>query len=258
MHRAQAPILFAALVLAGAGFAQQAGDSRRSGYDMMQPSLQEMERDDGTNPAMLWVREGKSLWSQKLGPDAKSCADCHGDATQTMRGAAARYPAFDAAAQKPIDLAGRIQQCRTERQHATPLARESRGLNALASYVSLQSRGLAITPPQDARLDATRAQGAALFNARMGQLNLSCAACHDANAGQKLGGSLIPQAHPTGYPIYRLEWQDIGSLQRRLRNCMIGVRAEPFPSGSAEYIALEAYLMQRAAGMAMDAPGVRP
>jgi len=51
---------------------------------------------------------------------------------------------------------------------------------------------------------------------------------HDKRRSKnRRGGSVIPQAHPTGYPLYRLEWQAVGSLQRRLRNCMIGVRAEP-------------------------------
>ena len=36
-------------------------------------------------------------------------------------------------------------------------------------------------------------------------------------AGQKLAAVTIPQGHPTGYPIYRLEWQTLGSLKRRLR-----------------------------------------
>ena len=48
---------------------------------------------------------------------------------------------------------------------------------------------------------------------REGQLNLSCANCHDDNWDKRLAGSPIPQAHPTGYPIYRLEWQTLGSLQ---------------------------------------------
>ena len=74
--------------------------------------------------------------------------------------------------------------------------------------------------------------GRALFEQRMGQLDLSCAHCHDAAAGRRLGGSPIPQAHPTGYPIYRLEWQGLGSLQRRLRDCLSGVRAEPFAWGA--------------------------
>ncbi len=50
----------------------------------------------------------------------------------------------------------------------------------------------------------------------------------------------------------------MGSLQRRLRNCLTGIRAEPWPPGAPELVKLELYLMSRAAGMAMDAPGVRP
>ena len=68
----------------------------------------------------------------------------------------------------------------------------------------------------------------------------------------------VPQAHPTGYPLYRLEWQSLGSLQRRLRNCLVGIRAEPYDYGSPELVDLELFLMWRARGMAMDAPAVRP
>ena len=50
----------------------------------------------------------------------------------------------------------------------------------------------------------------------------------------------------------------MGSLQRRIRNCMSGVRAEPFAFNSVEMAELETYLASRAAGMAMDAPAVRP
>ena len=72
-----------------------------------------------------------------------------------------------------------------------------------------------------------------------GQLDLACAQCHDDNAGKRLGGSIIPQAHPTGYPIYRLEWQALGSLQRRLRGCLTGIRAEPFPYGATKLVDLQ-------------------
>jgi sulfur-oxidizing protein SoxA len=115
-----------------------------------------------------------------------------------------------------------------------------------------------LAPPADGRLQSTRALGEALYRQRRGQLDLSCAQCHDDNAGQRLAGSTIPQAHPTAYPLYRLEWQALGSLQRRLRGCMTGVRAEPFDYGAAELIAIEAWLAERAAGMAVETPGVRP
>jgi sulfur-oxidizing protein SoxA len=129
---------------------------------------------------------------------------------------------------------------------------------AVTAYIALQSRGQPINPPQDKRLDPFRERGRVLFNRRIGQLNLSCAQCHDDNWGKSLAGSIIPQAHPTAYPIYRLEWQRLGSLQRRLRNCMTGVRAEPFDLGAPEYVEVELFLMRRARGMTMESPGVRP
>lgn len=97
-----------------------------------------------------------------------------------------------------------------------------------------------------------------MFNLRQGQLNLACTQCHDDNWGKRLSGAVIPQAHPTGYPLYRLEWQGMGSLQRRLRNCLIGMRAEHFDCGAPEYVALELYLIWRARGMRIETPAVRP
>lgn len=229
---------------------------KRSGLDYMAPETRAMQEDDMSNPGMLFISEGERLWQTAAGGEA--CASCHGAAAQSMRGTAARYPAIEDVGHRPIDLAGRINLCRQTKQSASPYPPESPELVALTAYVAHQSRGLPITPPKDARLDAYRQDGKRLFERRLGQLGLSCAACHEARAGQRLGGSIIPQAHPTAYPLYRLEWQTLGSLQRRLRNCMIGMRAEPYPYGAAEFIALEAYLMSRAAGMPIETPGVRP
>lgn len=230
---------------------------RRSGATFMAPETQAMQADDSANPGMLWVLQGAGLWAEKAGASGQSCADCHG-AAEAMRGVAARYPALDSASGKPVDLTGRISQCRSTRQGAPALARESDEMLALTTFVAHQSRGRPVAPPKEPRLDPYRAQGRELFTTRMGQLDLSCANCHDDNWRGRLAGSAVTQAHPTGYPLYRLEWQGIGSLQRRLRNCMIGVRAEPFAAGSEEFIALELYLMQRAAGMEIETPAVRP
>lgn len=238
--------LVAALTLA-AGTVQ--ADPRRSGLDDMSPSTQALQRDDTQNPAMLWVADGEQRF-------AADCTRCHGPTS--MRGVAARYPAWDAASGKPVTLAARINLCRTRHVHAPALAPESDGLLALEAYVALQSRGQPVVPDGTPALRPFRAQGERLYRQRFGQLDFSCALCHDDNAGSRLAGAPIPQAHPTGYPIYRLEWQGMGSLQRRLRNCMSGVRAEPFGYGSDEFTAIELYLKQRAAGMAVESPAVRP
>ena len=234
-----------------------AADERKSGAEFMGASTQAMQRDDTQNPAMLWVGDGEALWKLKTG-QGKSCAGCHGDASVSMKGAAARYPGFDRHSKRVIDLGQRIAQCRQTRQEAPPWKAESRELLALESYVALQSRGMPVAPARVPEVEQAAARGKAAYFQRIGQLNLSCAQCHDDHWGKRLAGSTIPQGHASAYPIYRLEWQDMGSLQRRLRNCMSGVRAELPPYGAQELVDLEAYLAARAKGMAMESPGVRP
>ena len=246
------------VALTNAATAQPAADTRRSGFDFMGSTTQAMQKDDTLNPAMLWVKDGEALWQKSAGASGKACVGCHASAASSMKGVAARYPAFDEALKRPVTLSQRINICRQQHQHAAPLRAESQELLSLESYVAFQSRDMPVSPPADARLDTFRAQGQQRFLQRMGQLNLSCARCHDDNAGKRLGSSQIPQAHPMGYPVYRLEWQTMGSLQRRLRNCMNGVRAEPYAYGANELVELELYLAARAKGMTMETPAVRP
>ncbi|HTB02392.1 MAG TPA: sulfur oxidation c-type cytochrome SoxA [Bradyrhizobium sp.] len=231
---------------------------RRSGFSFMAPETQAMQNDDTANPGMLWVLDGEQLWKARNGAAGRACADCHGDARESMKGVAARYPAFDKALGRPVNLEQRINMCRATHQQATPLAYESRELLALTAFVARQSRGLAIKTGADPALAPFVAQGRDLFMQRQGQLNLSCANCHDDNWDKRLAGSAITQAHPTGYPIYRLEWQSLGSLQHRLRGCIAGIRAQPYDYGAPELVELELYLMSRAKGMPMEAPAVRP
>jgi sulfur-oxidizing protein SoxA len=217
-----------------------------------------MQDEDTSNPGMLWVLDGESLWKRTAGAAGKACADCHGDARASMKGVSARYPAFSVAHGRPINLEQRINACRTDRQQASPFRSESKELLALAAYIGRQSRGMPIAAAEDARLRPFLDNGRAMFTRRQGQLNLSCAQCHDDNWSGKLAGSPVTQGQPTGYPLYRLEWQSLGSLQRRLRNCMVGMRTEAPALGAADYVDLELYLMWRARGMTIETPAVRP
>ena len=251
--------LLGALALAGSAFAAEIPRAeRRSGYELMSPETRAMQDDDTANPGILSVLEGSALWSRKAGAAGRSCADCHGDARASMRGVAARHPSFDVSRGRPVSVEQRINACRVERQQAPALASESRELLALSVYVARQSRRLPVEIATDARTQPFLDAGRALWERRQGQLNLACRSCHDDNWGRRLAGSVIPQAHPTGYPLYRLEWQTLGSLQRRLRNCLVGMRAEPYEYGDPALVDLELYLMWRAGGMLMDAPAVRP
>jgi L-cysteine S-thiosulfotransferase len=231
---------------------------RRSGYTFMTPDTQAIQDDDTANPGMLWVLDGEALWKRKTGANDKACADCHQDARVSMKGVAARYPAYDQELGRSVNLEQRVNLCRARHQQATPLAYESRDLLALSAFVAEQSRGVPITAGSDPQLEPFVSKGRDLFMRRQGQLNLGCANCHNDNWDKHLAGSAVTQALPTGYPLYRLEWQSLGSLQRRLRNCMIGMRAQPYDYGAPELVELELYLMTRAHDLPIETPAVRP
>ena len=252
MRRAARVVLLA--LAAGAALAQGTS-ARRSGYDDMSPARRARQRADPHNPRHRWVGAGAGRWS-RAPATGRACVACH--APDTLPGMAARFPRWDDQRQRPLTLAARIDQCRVQHQQAAPQGPDGAEVLALSAYLGARSRGLPLQPDTRPGMHAWQARGEALWNQRLGQLNLACAQCHDQRAGAKLGGATIPQGHATGYPAYRLEWQDLGSLQRRLRNCITGVRAEPWPPGADEWLALEAYLAKRAAGLPVETPAVRP
>jgi L-cysteine S-thiosulfotransferase len=229
---------------------------RQSGYNMMSVEIQAMQDDPSLNPATFWVEDGRSIWGERVGLQDQACASCHGQSGKSMQGVATQFPKVMHG--KLQTLEGQINQCRVSHQGLPPFDYESKELLALTAFVATQSKGIPIRIQLNQSNRVEFEAGRHRFYERMGQLNLSCAQCHEDRAGLKLGGSVIPQAHPTAYPIYRLEWQSLGSLERRLRNCMSGVRAKPFEYGSQEMAQLELYLMWRARGMPLETPGVRP
>jgi len=249
-------VLLIGFALAPLAATEIAPNERRSGYTFMAPDTQAIQDDDTANPGMLWVLDGEALWKTRSAD--KACADCHDNARVSMKGVAARYPAYDKTIGRPVNLEQRINLCRARHQQATPLAYESRDLLALSAFVAEQSRGAPITAGTDPQLEPFVAKGRDLFMRRQGQLNLGCANCHNDNWDKHLAGSAVTQALPTGYPLYRLEWQSLGSLQRRLRNCMTGMRTQLYDYGAPELVELELYLMTRAHDMPIETPAVRP
>ncbi len=227
---------------------------RQSSTVLMGADNQKLQQDMTLHPALFSVMQGQALWDQTPPNGRPACAGCHGTPRQ-LKGAAVSYPRVQKA--QLITLEDRINLCRGLQQQPA-YAPESSELLALSALLGLQSRGETLRFAMTAATRREAEEGEKLFNRRMGQINLSCAQCHEERAGLLLGGVAIPQGHPTGYPIYRLEWQSMGSLQRRLRNCMIGMRAAPYEFGATELKQLELFLHFRAQGMVSEAPALRP
>ena len=256
----RAVLAVALLAFAAAAQAQQRAiplDQIKSGSAFLGQDLRSLQNDDFANPGMLWVERGETMWRDPAGKSKQSCASCHQDAKSSMRGVAARYPKIDTASGKLLNLGGRINACRVDHQGAEPFRHESQELLSITAYVARQSRGVPVAASIDGPARAHFDAGEAAYRLRRGQMNLSCAHCHEVNWGKRLLSETVSQGQPNGYPAYRMEWQTLGSLQRRLRACLSGIRAEMLPYGSPEYVDLELYLAWRAQGLPIETPGVR-
>ena len=244
-------IFLIGLIAAAGGALAQA----RSGTEFIGAELKALQEDDFANPGMLWVAEGERLW-REAPAGAPSCAQCHGEPA-AMKGVSARYPKYDATLGRLLNLEGRINDCRVRRQKAEALAYESQPLLALTALLARQSKGLPLEVSIDGPARAHFESGERLYRRKIGQFNLACTQCHDANVGRRIGTDNVSQGQPNGFPIYRMEWQTLGSLHRRLRACNSGVRAEMLPGGSPEYLDLELYLAWRGRGLPVETPAIR-
>ena len=233
------------------------GNELKSGIEFVSTEVRSMQADDFANPGMLWVARGEKLWSEAAGSGGKSCAGCHGDARAAMKGVATRYPRIEPGAARLINIEGRINLCRERHQGAPALPHESEPLLGLTAYIAHQSRGLPMRIAIDLHNARDFERGRSLYQRRSGQMNLACAQCHDRNWGRTLLHETISQGHGTAFPAYRLEWETVGSLQRRIRACYSGLRAEMPAYGARELVELELYLAWRANGLPIEAPGVR-
>ena len=228
----------------------------KSGLHFSGQDVQALQADEFANPSQLWLSQGAVQWRRASVVNGKSCFSCHGDVAN-MKGVATRYPAIDSASGHLLNLEDRINHCTTRHQQTPAWAPESDALLGLTLLVTQASKGMPL------RVDISGAAlphwqaGAALFNRRQGQLNLSCAQCHDQSFGQRLYTDPLSQGQPNAYPVYRLEWQKTGSLERRLRSCYAGIRAETPPWGATEMRQLTLYLMWRGEGLSVEAPAVR-
>jgi len=217
-----------------------------SGADFLNPETRALQDDPFANPGFLWVERGAALWT------GEGCGRCH--AVSDTRPAA--FPRYEETSGALINLEGQVNRCR-DHAGAASWAYESEPLLALTAFLLNRERGATVEPAADPRAEPFRQAGEAFFHRRRGQLDLSCADCHDRLAGLRLRGERVSQGHTNGFPTYRLLWGTLASTHRMFRWCNEAVRSEPFPAGSPEYVNLEYYLRHRGSGLAVETPAVR-
>ncbi len=232
-------------------------DEIYSGWRFRTPATQKLQLDDFENPGFPLVDLGAELWNKVEGTAGKACASCHNDASVTMKGVRAAMPKWHKQAGKPQALQQHINYCRTERMGAKPWKWESNQMLGTAAYVGMQSRGMPVKVSIDGKFKDFYDKGKKIYYTRVGQLDMACAGCHEANHGKMIRADHLSQGQTNGFPLYRFKWQKMGSIHRRFKGCMKNIRAKPYKVGSDEFVALELYVASRGQGLSVETPAVR-
>jgi sulfur-oxidizing protein SoxA len=109
----------------------------------------------------------------------------------------------------------------------------------------------------DGPAQSTWEKGKEMYYTRYGQLELSCANCHEDNYGNMIRADHLSQGQINGFPVYRLKNTKLNSAHARFKGCVRDTRAETFKPGSPEFVALELYVASRGNGLSVEAPSVR-
>ncbi|SEO06762.1 sulfur oxidation c-type cytochrome SoxA [Palleronia pelagia] len=227
-----------------------------SGWEFRSPETQAFEADDFENPGMIFAEDGRTAFSQPLGDTDQSCASCH-ESPETLAGARAVYPKWDPEREEVQTIEMQINECITERAGAEAWGYTSQPMTNMSALLASVSRGMPVNVAIDGPAHDTWLQGKEIYYTRYGQLELSCANCHEDNYGNMIRADHLSQGQINGFPTYRLKNAKLNSVHDRFKGCVRDTRAETFSPGSPEFIALELYVASRGNGLSVEGPAVR-
>ena len=231
-------------------------DTIMSGWHFRADETQALEMDDFDNPGMIFVDKALDSWAAVEGSEGKSCASCHDDPS-SLKGVRAVYPKWNEAAGEVRTLAMQINDCRVNQMGADKWKYTGGDMASMEALISVQSRGMPVNVAIDGPVKPVWEQGKELYYTRTGQLDLSCASCHEQNYGNMIRADHLSQGQINGFPTYRLKNAKLNTVHARFKGCIRDTRAETYSPGSAEFVALELYVASRGNGLSVEGPSVR-
>lgn len=228
-----------------------------SGWRFRSDETQALEMDDFENPGMVAVDAAREVWDTVDGSEGKACASCHNAVEDSMVGVKAVYPKWNEGAGEVRTLEMQVNDCRTSRMGAEAWKYEGGEMTAMSALIAMQSRGLPVNVAIDGPAQAAWEQGKEMYYTRYGQLELSCANCHEDNWGNMIRADHLSQGQINGFPTYRLKNTKLNAVHDRFKGCIRDTRAETFKPGSPEFVALELYVASRGNGLSVEGPSVR-
>jgi sulfur-oxidizing protein SoxA len=226
-------------------------------YSMDADLRKQWQSIDDFPPYDFAVDRGKQMFAAPF-KNGKSYGDCFPNKGVGIR---QNYPYFDADTGEIVTLELALNQCRQANGEA-PYSYVKDEMASLTAYMAFTSRGkpFDIKIPNDPRALAAYQKGEEYFYTRRGQLNFSCASCHVQSPGEHIRTEVLAPALGilAAMPIYRSEWNGMGTISRRFVTCNSQVRGVPLAPQDELYRDVEYYLSYMSNGLPIAGPGTRP
>jgi L-cysteine S-thiosulfotransferase len=215
------------------------------------------ESIDDFPPYDFAVDRGKQMFATPFA-NGKTYGDCFPNKGIGIR---QNYPYFDEHTGEVITLELALNRCR-EANDEVPYSYVKDEMASLTAYMAFTSRGKSfdIKIPNDPRALAAYEKGEEYFYTRRGQLNFSCASCHVQLPGEHIRTEVLAPALGilAAMPIYRSEWNGMGTISRRFVTCNSQTRAVPLAPQDEDYRDVEYFLSYMSNGLPIAGPGARP
>ena len=201
------------------------------------------------------IDAGKVLYEKKFA-NGKSLKACF-----PKPDVAGEYPVFDEKKGAVVTLTLAVNNC-LKANGEKPWKLKKGKMAELEAYFAAAStesgKKVHITIDSQAAADAYE-RGKKAYYSQRGYLKLSCATCHVQGTGKRVRNEYMSPllGHTTHFPVYRLKWQGLGTLERRIEGCNKDEGENPHKVGSAwmsEVLYFMAYMSNE---MPIDGPAIR-
>ncbi len=174
---------------------------------------------------------------------------------------AGEYPKFDDKKGKVVTLSVAIDDClKANGQKPWKLTKgKMADLEAYFAHMSKEAgKKVHITIPSKAAAAAYE-RGKKNYYSQRGYLKLSCATCHVQGSGNRVRREFLSPllGHTTHFPVYRLKWQGLGTLERRIKGCEKNQGENPHKPGGQWMSDMLYFMAYMSNGLPVDGPDIR-
>ncbi len=201
------------------------------------------------------IDAGKELYEKKF-KNGKSFKDCFPD--PAIRG---EYPKFDNKKGEVVTLAKAINNCLVENGEKPWKVTKGKLVDLEAFFANASKEAgkkVHIIIDSKAASEAYE-RGKKEYYSQRGYLKLSCANCHVQGSGKRVRNEYLSPLYgaTTHFPVYRMKWQGLGTLERRIKGCEKNQGENPHKAGGKWQNEMIYFMSYMSNGLPVDGPDVR-